>query len=298
MFWMYGRVGGGFALIAGLAALVVYLRRTPAPSGWMIVLGALVTAATVMLSWSPLPPPPCSGYGWSGHAGSTGSLSPSPAGARWGRDHRRLDPRRHRSGRTLQSRRHSGGRSVHLRRVPRQPGRARPLLPVWFLVLVIPALAAGLVDHRTRAIVAVTTLVAAVWTFAPQEGAMTHNFWNSTGSSGDGRDRRSGWTRCPGPLTLGGWPGRGARSGSRLGAGGHGARPDVAAKLGPAPKRGPARRALAPPDVRSNSGWPALGGFRGTGTVRYARPPPASSRKHRREPWSCSASTACPPSSH
>ena len=51
MFWMYGRVGGGFALIAGLAALVVYLRRTPAPSGWMIVLGALVTAATVMLSW-------------------------------------------------------------------------------------------------------------------------------------------------------------------------------------------------------------------------------------------------------
>ena len=180
MFWMYGRVGGGFALIAGLAALVVYLRRTPAPSGWMIVLGALVTAATVMLSWVAAATAALF-WVWLVWARRLDRVSIALAGgglagaaitAAWILGATDLGEL------TSHAATRAGGQFTFGEFLASQGEHALLLLPVWFLVLVIPALAAGLVDHRTRAIVAVTTLVAAVWTFAPQEGAMTHNFWN------------------------------------------------------------------------------------------------------------------------
>ncbi len=267
MFWMYGRVGGGFALIAGLAALVVYLRRTPAPSGWMIVLGALVTAATVMLSWVAAATAALF-WVWLVWARRLDRVSIALAGgglagaaitAAWILGATDLGEL------TSHAATRAGGQFTFGEFLASQGEHALLLLPVWFLVLVIPALAAGLVDHRTRAIVAVTTLVAAVWTFAPQEGAMTHNFWNLNWllpvTVGIAALVDAVLTRVP--VTLGGRPGRGARSGSRPGAGGHGARPDVAARSwGRRRSGGPARRALALPPgtcAPTRAGRPSVG---------------------------------------
>ena len=55
---------------------------------------------------------------------------------------------------------------------------ARALLPSWLLILVVPALVAGVWDKRTRAVTAITFAVAAFWTFAPQQGAGAHTYWN------------------------------------------------------------------------------------------------------------------------
>ncbi len=52
------------------------------------------------------------------------------------------------------------------------------LAPPWLLVLLVPALVAGLADRRTRVPTAITLAAAAAMTFGLQQGAWIHRLWN------------------------------------------------------------------------------------------------------------------------
>ena len=52
------------------------------------------------------------------------------------------------------------------------------LAPPWLLVLLVPALVAGLTDRRTRVPTAITLAAAAAMTFGLQQGAWIHRLWN------------------------------------------------------------------------------------------------------------------------
>ena len=52
------------------------------------------------------------------------------------------------------------------------------LAPPWLLVLLVPALVAGLADRRTRVPTAITLAAAAATTFGLQQGAWVHRLWN------------------------------------------------------------------------------------------------------------------------
>ena len=52
------------------------------------------------------------------------------------------------------------------------------MAPLWLRALLLPALAAGMIDRRTRAPTAITLAVAATLTFTFQQGAWIHRLWN------------------------------------------------------------------------------------------------------------------------
>ena len=52
------------------------------------------------------------------------------------------------------------------------------MAPLWLRILLAPALAAGLIDRRTRVPAAVTLAMAATLTFGFRQGAWTHLLWN------------------------------------------------------------------------------------------------------------------------
>ena len=52
------------------------------------------------------------------------------------------------------------------------------MVPPWLRVLLAPALAAGLIDRRTRVPAAITLAMAATLTFGFRQGAWTHLLWN------------------------------------------------------------------------------------------------------------------------
>ena len=51
-------------------------------------------------------------------------------------------------------------------------------MPGWYLVLALPALAAGLVDARSRFITAALFAMVVVFAVVPADGAWIHNYWN------------------------------------------------------------------------------------------------------------------------
>ena len=62
--------------------------------------------------------------------------------------------------------------------IQRQWDFAKTLLPLWYVILAIPSLLAGLIDSRTRFLT--TSLIAMVLVFAvvPSNGAWIHDYWN------------------------------------------------------------------------------------------------------------------------
>ena len=51
MFWIYGRLGAGFSVLAGFAAIVAHLRRVERPGRGVAATAATLAALTVLLSW-------------------------------------------------------------------------------------------------------------------------------------------------------------------------------------------------------------------------------------------------------
>ena len=62
--------------------------------------------------------------------------------------------------------------------VARQWMFARGLLPVWYLVLAVPALVAGLVDRRSRALTAMLVAMVVAFAVVPSDNAWIHDYWN------------------------------------------------------------------------------------------------------------------------
>jgi MFS family permease len=55
---------------------------------------------------------------------------------------------------------------------------ARGLLPAWYLVLVLPALVAGLADSRSRALTGMLATMVVVFAVVPSDNAWVHDYWN------------------------------------------------------------------------------------------------------------------------
>ena len=55
---------------------------------------------------------------------------------------------------------------------------ARGLLPAWYLVLVLPALIAGLTDHRSRALTGMLAAMVTAFAVVPSDNAWVHDYWN------------------------------------------------------------------------------------------------------------------------
>ena len=55
---------------------------------------------------------------------------------------------------------------------------ARGLLPVWYLVLALPALVAGLADSRSRTLTGMLATMVVVFAVVPSDNAWVHDYWN------------------------------------------------------------------------------------------------------------------------
>jgi len=62
--------------------------------------------------------------------------------------------------------------------VERQWHFAKNLLPIWYLVLALPALASGLIDSRTRFLTTSLSLMVLTFAIVPSNGAWIHDYWN------------------------------------------------------------------------------------------------------------------------
>jgi hypothetical protein len=179
MFWVYGRLGAGFSVLAGFAAVVVHLRRTERPGRNAVAVAAVLAGLTVLLSW----PGALGGVlfwtwlwrrrgfdrvsrwvmtGWLAGAALLGLwLFGSGAGgdlvAQASERVASLNPARF---------------------AERQWWFATELFTWWWLLLLVPALYAGVRDRRTRAPVVITASLAALWTLVPTDAAFIHDFWN------------------------------------------------------------------------------------------------------------------------
>jgi len=55
---------------------------------------------------------------------------------------------------------------------------ARGLLPTWYLALALPALVAGLVDPRSRALTGMLAAMVVAFAVVPSDNAWVHDYWN------------------------------------------------------------------------------------------------------------------------
>ncbi len=62
--------------------------------------------------------------------------------------------------------------------VQRQWDFAKTLLPLWYIILAVPAFMAGFVDYRTRYLTTSLTLMVLVFAVIPSNGAWIHDYWN------------------------------------------------------------------------------------------------------------------------
>ena len=62
--------------------------------------------------------------------------------------------------------------------VERQWHFAKNLLPIWYLILALPALVSGLIDSRTRFLTASLSLMVLTFAIVPSNGAWIHDYWN------------------------------------------------------------------------------------------------------------------------
>ena len=62
--------------------------------------------------------------------------------------------------------------------IERQWDFAKNLLPIWYLILAIPALVSGLIDSRTRFLTTSLILMVLIFAIVPSNGAWVHDYWN------------------------------------------------------------------------------------------------------------------------
>ncbi|MDE0169364.1 MAG: hypothetical protein OXS29_07585 [bacterium] len=180
-FFVYGRIGVGFSLIAASVAMVAYLKEQENPKQWVTTLAAVLSFLTAMQSWVAI-----AAMGllvvwlYSAHGLSPvtrrvaiGALAGVAVTATW---------------LLLGTTAAELGNRVAFRVdstdypfwdfLARQWRFAAEFTPVWFRVVAPLALVAGLADRRTRIPVAITLGVAAAWTFGLRQGAWIHRLWN------------------------------------------------------------------------------------------------------------------------
>ncbi len=180
-FWIYGRLGAGYWIIVGLAALIVRLRSVDDPSQGLVAGTVVAAFATAMLSWPAVIGAAVLGLwllrgrgldrptvmvglamvlgvildiGWILFATNLGELAEHTA------------DRTTRLGFTV------GEFLV------RQWRWMRELLPPWYLLLMIPALALALADQRSRFPAGLLLSITVGWAIAIPQGAYIHDFWN------------------------------------------------------------------------------------------------------------------------
>ncbi|MDF1597146.1 MAG: hypothetical protein P1T08_13790 [Acidimicrobiia bacterium] len=180
-FWAFGRLGGGFSASVGFLAAVAYLRRTEQPSAVAVGITAALGAASVLLAWPAAAVAALGGMwllagrGWDRPTRLVAAAGVVTALAMvvWILSATDL------SELAGQARvRSSGAGFTWGQFADKQWVYAARLLPDWYLWLIVPSLAAGLVDARTRPVVIITGGVALAWMVGPREGAFSHEFWN------------------------------------------------------------------------------------------------------------------------
>ena len=180
-FFVYGRMGGGFSLIAASLAMVAYLREADDPPRWVLAVAAVLSFLTAMQSWIAIASlglavvwlfaakrtsaaTRCVALGAIAGLAVTGLwlLANTPADELTRQVTARVDTADFTMGEFL----------------ARQWRFAGELTPVWLRALAPFALVAGLVDRRTRIPAAITLAVAAALTFGTSQGAWVHRLWN------------------------------------------------------------------------------------------------------------------------
>ncbi len=180
-FFVYGRMGGGFSLIAASLAMVAYLREADDPPRWVLAVAAVLSFFAAMQSWIAIAAlglaviwlfaakrtsaaTRCVAFGALAGLAVTGLwlLANTPADELTRQVTARVDTADFTMGEFL----------------ARQWRFAGELTPVWLRALAPFALVAGLVDRRTRVPVAITLAVAAALTFGTSQGAWVHRLWN------------------------------------------------------------------------------------------------------------------------
>ena len=180
-FFVYGRIGVGFSLIAASVAMVAYLREQDNPKAWVTNLAAVLACLTAMQSWIAIAAMGlsvvwlCSTKGMSRvtRRVAIGALAGVAITVGWlllGTDAAELG--------TRVAFRVDTTDYPFADFLARQWRFAKEFTPVWFRVVAPFALLAGLVDRRTRIPVVITLTVAAAWTFGSRQGAWIHRLWN------------------------------------------------------------------------------------------------------------------------
>ena len=213
-FYVYARIGVGFSLLVATAAAVAWHRHNPAPPRWTLIGTGVLAALSAMQSWialaslalltlwlfaarwrdgrsvegasihsasSGIRPSVLSirsaAGGWSPALGAltVGAVIGAGITAAWLLNGAGIDEL---SGQV--SVRSDGASFGFGEFLSRQWSFATEelMVPPWLRVLLAPALAAGLIDRRTRVLTAVTLAMAATLTFGFQQGAWTHRLWN------------------------------------------------------------------------------------------------------------------------
>ncbi len=179
-FWIFARMGGGFATSLALAAVVVYLREHERPPPAMVALSAVVGALTVMTSWPAAATAALLGlWLWRrrGFDRVTVIMASSMVAAAlltfiWILNATSIDEL------SAQTELRTGGTFTWMEFLRKQWFRATELTPSWYRALIFPALGAGVADRRTRWPTLLLLAAPAAWTFGGREGAFNHEFWN------------------------------------------------------------------------------------------------------------------------
>lgn len=180
-FFVYGRLGGGYSLMAASLAMVAYLREADDPPRWVLATAGVLAFLTAMQSWIAIaalglaviwlfaakrtsPTTRWVAFGALAGVAVTGIwlLANTPTSELAGQVSARADTAGYTMGEFL----------------ARQWRFARELTPVWLQGLAPFALVAGLADRRTRVPAAITLGLAAALTFGTSQGAWVHRLWN------------------------------------------------------------------------------------------------------------------------
>jgi MFS family permease len=179
-FWIFARVGGGFATTLGLACAVVYLRNTERPTRAATLLSLVAAFLAAMTSWPALATAALLGLWLLRGRGldrvtigmGAAMLLAVGVSVGWILNATSL------SDLSSQTELRTGGTFTWGEFVERQWFRATELTPSWYRVVLFPAVAVGIADKRTRWLTLILLGPAALWTFGGRQGAFNHEFWN------------------------------------------------------------------------------------------------------------------------
>ncbi len=183
-FWVFARLGLGFVLIVSLAVAIVKLRSVETPSAWLTGSAIAIAFLTVMGSWEGALAAALLGawlwrgrgldrttvlvglamvaglvisLAWISYAAGLGTLTAQAADRAEGIEFSWIDW------------------------IIRQGAFAARLVPWWYLALTVPALAAGMIDRRTRVVTTTMLAVALIFGFGLAQNVWIHEYWNYLG---------------------------------------------------------------------------------------------------------------------